>query len=92
MSMRQHSRKDLNRNYKIGNAQQSTTTSICQYYKTIWPQTRQKLWLVNQQQTEKCEVKDPFQDKNHSKNNDLYKGYLHRKGTYECDGVKLVIS
>ena len=25
-------------------------------------------------------------------NNDFYKGSLHRKGTYECDGVKIVIS
>jgi hypothetical protein len=26
------------------------------------------------------------------KNNDFYKGTLHRKGAYECDGVKIVIS
>ena len=26
------------------------------------------------------------------KNKDFYKGSLHRKGTYECDGVKIVIS
>ena len=26
------------------------------------------------------------------KNKDIYKGSLHKKGTYECDGVKIVIS
>lgn len=36
--------------------------------------------------------KNHFKTKTIVKNNDFYKGSLHRKGTYECDGVNIYIS